>query len=99
MQASARKAIEGKGQIEGPIYVCVAFFMPRPKYHYAKDGSVKPRYRYERHVIKPDATKLWRCAEDALKGIWWGDDSQIVSQVVTKRYADSEGPGMWISAE
>jgi Holliday junction resolvase RusA-like endonuclease len=38
-------------------------------------------------VVMPDATKLLRGLEDALTGVVWHDDAQIVSQHVEKRYA------------
>lgn len=40
-------------------------------------------------AVKPDATKLVRAVEDALTGICWRDDAQIVNQDVRKRYADT----------
>lgn len=81
--------------LAGPILVEVEFRLPRPKGHYRtgrnkhllRDGA--PRYP----ITKPDATKLWRAAEDALKGIAWLDDSQVVSQRVQKAYGT---PGMVI---
>ena len=70
------------------IDIQCTFWIPRPKYHVAKDGTIKPQYRHAFHVIAPDATKLWRSTEDALTdaGIWH-DDSQVVSQSVSKHYA------------
>jgi Holliday junction resolvase RusA-like endonuclease len=47
-------------------------------------------------VTRPDATKLWRPTEDALTGIVWRDDSQIIRQLVRKRYC---GPGEVPGAE
>jgi Holliday junction resolvase RusA-like endonuclease len=69
------------------------FIMPRPKGHYrsgkhageVKDGA--PPYP----AVKPDAGKLARGTEDALTGIVWRDDSQIVTEVLTKRYGPQAG--------
>lgn len=72
----------------GPVAVEVTFIMPRPKGHFRTGknaGLVKfgaPFYP----VTKPDCTKLWRSTEDALKGICWADDSQVVEQTVRKVY-------------
>ena len=41
-------------------------------------------------ITKPDATKMLRAVEDAMTGIAWLDDAQIVRQVVTKRYAECD---------
>jgi len=38
----------------------------------------------------PDTTKLVRAAEDALTGVCWVDDGQIVEQLATKDYAGPE---------
>jgi crossover junction endodeoxyribonuclease RusA len=65
--------------------------MPRPKGHYGSgknELTVKnsaPKYPDK----KPDCTKLLRALEDALTGILWIDDSQVVRQVVGKSYADT----------
>jgi Holliday junction resolvase RusA-like endonuclease len=80
----------------GPISVNVTFQMPRPKGHYREKPGVyevrkgAPRYP----TTRPDATKLWRSTEDALKGIAWKDDSQVVRQTVWKMYGT---PGASIS--
>lgn len=72
------------------LAVRVSFQMPRPKGHFRADGSVKPKApRYP--TTRPDATKLWRSTEDALKGIAWLDDSQVVKQYVEKVYGDRPG--------
>jgi len=44
---------------------------------------------------RPDLTKLIRSVEDALTGILWRDDAQVISQVALKRYAmPDETPGV-----
>lgn len=49
------------------------------------------------HVKKPDVSKLLRGIEDAMTGIVWQDDSQVVGADVTKRYAhEGETPGVLI---
>jgi Holliday junction resolvase RusA-like endonuclease len=50
--------------------------------------------------VAPDTTKLVRSTEDALKGICWRDDSQVVYQVASKEYAARGGiPGADIKIE
>jgi Holliday junction resolvase RusA-like endonuclease len=74
--------------LTGPLELTVRFFLARPKGHYRtgrnaallRDGA--PGYP----AIKPDATKLLRAVEDALTGIVWRDDAQIVFQVCSKAY-------------
>jgi len=83
----------------GPLCFVVVFRMPRPKGHYRKDGTLKPSApAYP--TTKPDTTKLMRSTEDALKGIAWHDDSQVVYQVASKMYAARDGiPGADIKIE
>jgi Holliday junction resolvase RusA-like endonuclease len=89
-----------KELFRGPIAVRVRFLMPRIKGHYRtgkhagelKDGA--PLF----HVVKPDATKLWRSTEDALTGIIWHDDAMIAHQSVTKIYTDDQ-PGAEIEIQ
>jgi Holliday junction resolvase RusA-like endonuclease len=38
--------------------------------------------------VKPDVLKLARAVEDALTGILYRDDAQIVTEVLRKRYGD-----------
>lgn len=91
----ARKAHAGP-PLSGPLAVSVTFVMPRPKSHFCTGrnaGALKPNAT-SLCVTRPDATKLWRAAEDALTGILWMDDAQICDQRVTKMY--DYQPGMSI---
>lgn len=63
---------------KGPIRLEMHFFMPRPKYIKA---GMPP------HLVKPDSSKLARCAEDGLTGICFQDDAQVVELYATKQYA------------
>ncbi len=88
----AMKAYAGVPFI-GPLNVECTFHVQRPAGHYGTGknaDSVKPSApTYP--VVKPDATKLWRSTEDALTGILWRDDAQIVDQLICKRYGDNPG--------
>ena len=86
--------------LDGPLSLHVVFYMQRPKNHYRKNGELKPDAPYH-HAKRPDATKLLRGLEDALTGILWGDDAQIVRQEVEKRYIGlgRNSPGAWVSVE
>jgi Holliday junction resolvase RusA-like endonuclease len=78
--------------LEGPISLSVRFYVKRPRGHYGTGKNADrlrrsaPRYP----TTKPDATKLLRGVEDALTGIVWRDDAQIVDQYVAKRYGTPE---------
>jgi len=101
--AAAQAAIEaGVKPLGGAVILRFMFLMPRPKGHFGTGrnaGQLResaPRYP----TVKPDATKLARGTEDALKGIAWRDDAQVVAQVIVKHYADlGQVPGAWITIE
>ena len=77
------------GPLQGPLEVHFEFHIPRPKGHFGKKGVRPSAPQYP--AVRPDCTKLIRSTEDALTGIAWDDDSQIVTQLGTKRYSQKAG--------
>jgi Holliday junction resolvase RusA-like endonuclease len=81
------------GPLAGPLEARFEFIVSRPRSHYGTGrniGKVRasaPPYP----IVKPDTTKLVRSTEDALKGICWNDDSQIVRQFASKSYGHIPG--------
>jgi len=73
----ARDTLLGPGAEvwDGPISVTIDFFFERPK-------SVKS----ERKTTRPDVDKLLRGVFDALTGILFKDDSQVVKCTATKQF-------------
>lgn len=51
-----------------------------------------PRHLRLRPIVKPDLDKLARAVGDALTGIVWVDDAQVVGMSVTKDYSDWFSP-------
>jgi crossover junction endodeoxyribonuclease RusA len=66
---------------DGPLSLKIVFYMPRPK-------SLPKRVLF--HTKKPDLDKLVRAIKDALTGVVWTDDAQVMSMSAAKLYA-SEG--------
>ncbi len=97
VQAFAQIAFSGP-LIDGPMRVVCMFYLRRRKDHFRTNGSLKPKAPHF-HTTKPDATKLWRSTEDALKGIVFTDDARISVQVVQKVYTDSGWTGAVIEIE
>jgi crossover junction endodeoxyribonuclease RusA len=76
-----------------PVRVDMVFSMPRPKSHFGSGRnatSIKPSAPLA-HTSKPDLDKLIRCVLDALTGVAWHDDSQVVKVVASKGYGDLIG--------
>ena len=94
----AVQAFDG-APLSGPLELTIEFRMPRPKGHYRTGRNANmlrdsaPAYP----TTKPDATKLIRSTEDALTGILWGDDAQVVVQHGSKVYAQTPGAMIVVS--
>lgn len=77
--------------IKTAVMLSMVFYRPRPKGHYGtgrnadklKDSA--PAYP----TTKPDTLKLARAIEDALSGVVYHDDAQIVSHSIEKRWGAS----------
>lgn len=86
----------------GPCKIEMTFYIQRPKYHYRKGkyaGVIKDKYKDCFPTGKPDAVKLARGTEDALTGIVYRDDSQNVTVISMKRWADDRPIGAEIHVE
>ncbi len=76
--------------LDGPVSVGLHFVMPRPKS--APKRTTPPAIR------RPDTDKLARACLDALTGICFIDDSQVIDLHATKRLAQlDETPGVHIT--
>jgi len=78
------------GLLIGPITLSLTFERPRPKAHYGTGrnaGTLKvsvPAFP----TMKPDVLKLARAVEDALTGVVWRDDSQVIHENIWKVWGD-----------
>ena len=82
-----------------PVRVVARFYFARPKSHLKASGELRPKApRFKQ--TRPDIDKLARAVLDALTGVFFEDDSQVVFLQVEKEYAElGEGPGVEISIE
>jgi Holliday junction resolvase RusA-like endonuclease len=84
-----------KKLLTGALSVIFCFFRPIPKSFSKKDrewalsGRLRPK-------TKPDLTNYTKAVEDALNGIIWKDDSQIVDGGLHKFYSDNPRTEMLI---
>ena len=91
---AAQVAMAGRPILEGPLAVVLEFALQRPVSHLCPRGGALRRGKPILPQGKPDIDKLARSTLDALAGIVFGDDSQVVSLAATKRYtAPGEPPG------
>lgn len=73
-----------RGLLGGPVSVDLTFVLPRPK--------SAPKRTTPPAVKRPDLDKLARAILDALTGVWFADDSAVVSLFASKRLAEIEEP-------
>lgn len=83
---AAQLAADGAFAERGvPVWVSVTFRLQRPR--------SAPK-RVLRPTTKPDIDKLARAALDALSGVLFADDSQVVSLALSKQFAaEGQAPG------
>ena len=83
---AGRDAMAGAEPLQGPLSVIMHVRLPIPaswskaRHASAVQGGTRP-------TSKPDADNYLKCV-DALNGIVWNDDGQIVDARVIKYYAD-----------
>jgi Holliday junction resolvase RusA-like endonuclease len=87
---AASQAMNGHELLHGPISLQLTFCVPRPKGHYGSGRNAdRVRGSAPAHpTVKPDLLKLARGVEDALSGVCYRDDAQIVREVLRKEYSE-----------
>lgn len=79
--------MKGKQLISGPVSMVISLFFQIPeswsnkKRLSALNGTVRP-------TVKPDLDNCCKVVADALNGVVWHDDKQVVEVVVKKFYSD-----------
>lgn len=86
---SAQRAMAGRAKLIGPLALYVRFTLPRPK--------SAPKSRTWPHV-KPDLDKMLRAIGDAMEGIVYANDSQIVVVAASKTYGERVGVEIKVEA-
>ena len=90
VSSAARLAFGRDRQLlHGPVALFLRFVRPRPKSHYGSGrnaGRLKDWALHAQPTSKPDSLKLARAVEDALTGVVWRDDSQVVRHEIRKCY-------------
>lgn len=97
---AARYAMGPGTLMEGPVQLRVDVTFLRPKSHFNSRGALnKKGLENTHHIQVPDITKLIRPIEDALTGIVWRDDSQVVFQIGTKRWGERDEATIYVRQE
>ena len=79
--------------MDAAIALSVVFVFARPKSHFRANGQLKPSAPPHCTGRIGDVSKLVRAVEDAMTGILYNDDAQIISLIAHRRFAnDREQP-------
>lgn len=85
----------GLGVVRGEaVLVTLRFFTVRPKGHYGSgrnEGLLKDRAP-ARPAKRPDVDKFVRHVLDAMTGVIYADDGQVVEVLASKEYAEGSSP-------
>ncbi|NNV08118.1 RusA family crossover junction endodeoxyribonuclease [Geobacillus sp. MMMUD3] len=74
--------------IEGPISLEVKVYKPTLK-SFSKKKKVAAEAGQIRPISKPDVSNYLKLIEDALTGVIWKDDSQIIDCSISKYYSET----------
>jgi crossover junction endodeoxyribonuclease RusA len=80
--------VNGWAKVSGPVELEIMFYLDRP----SSISATKRPYP----IVPPDVDKLIRGVGDALTGVVYDDDSQIIRVLAWKVYADNREPGAFI---
>lgn len=73
--------------LDGPLAMMVTAFRPTPK-SFSQKKAAEAEAGLILPTSKPDADNYLKSVKDALKGVIWRDDSQVVDAYVRKRYSN-----------
>ncbi|WP_348772908.1 RusA family crossover junction endodeoxyribonuclease [Paenibacillus sp. Marseille-P2973] len=73
--------------LEGPIQMTLIAYRSIPK-SFSKKKAAEAEAGIVFPTTKPDADNYLKGVKDALKGVIWRDDSQVVDATVRKRYSN-----------
>lgn len=88
IRSAAARARGRHPLLDGPMDLEVMFFFPQAK---------SPRSQRACHTVKPDLSKLVRGIEDAMTGVLYRDDAQIVRIAAVKVYSPDGTSGARIT--
>ncbi len=78
IKLAAANQMQGKTPLEGPLELSVRIYRPIPSGMSKKRAAAAERGEI-RPTTKPDLDNYLKAIKDALKGICWRDDSQVVA--------------------
>ena len=81
LQVKPEKPLDGEISLIIRAYKSIPKSMSKKRHKLALEGRIKP-------ITKPDIDNIVKGVKDALKGVIWRDDSQVVTLLAKKYYSD-----------
>jgi Holliday junction resolvase RusA-like endonuclease len=94
--AAAAMRANGGTLLAGPVMLTLTFLLRRPRGHVGKRGLLPSAPQFP--TVKPDVLKLARAVEDAMTGIVWRDDAQVIGESLVKIYTTDALIGVRVQA-
>lgn len=88
VKVMAHEAMQGRPLIDGAVGVDIALNVPIPS-SWSKKKQQAAIVHQVLPTSKPDTDNCVKAIFDALNGVVWVDDKQVVDLRVVKRYSDS----------
>lgn len=93
---AASQAMAGRPPIEGPVVASIFIALPVPA-SWSKKKQAQALADQLLPITKPDSDNVVKAVFDAINGVVWGDDTQVVDHVARKRYRARPGVSVTIS--
>ncbi|WP_368647949.1 RusA family crossover junction endodeoxyribonuclease [Castellaniella ginsengisoli] len=87
---AASQAMTGRALFAGPVSVIMQIALPIPA-SWSKKKQAQAAADQLLPTTKPDADNTVKAIFDAINGVVWGDDTQVVDLLVRKRYRARPG--------
>lgn len=84
---AAQEALAGRSLIAGPVLIELRMFHPIPR-SWSKKRQAMALIGEVMPTVKCDADNCLKAVCDALNGVAWKDDTQVVNVMLAKRYAE-----------
>lgn len=88
VRMAAWEKMQGKQIISGPAKVDISLFFKIPQ-SWAKNKRLAALSGEIMPTIKPDCSNVLKAIEDALNGVVWDDDKQVIEVIVRKFYSEN----------
>ena len=98
VRAAAQQAMGPTDLLETPVTLALYFRLPIPK-SWSKKRQEAAKSQLERPTSRPDWDNLGKAVSDALNGVIYKDDGQVVSAHIKKIYAAVPGVDVLVTED